>query len=164
MSIRKIISNTFSELSSALAQITEEEYTHHSHHLSGATIGQHVRHVIELFQCLIQGYDRGEVNYELRKRDLRIEQSKSFANSLLLQIETDIQRADKDLTLIAHFGANEEIKINSNFLRELVYNLEHTIHHMALIRVGIVELTKITLPDTFGVAPSTIEYRKICAQ
>lgn len=164
MSIQIIISNTFVELSDALALLTDEEYIKPSLNLSGATIGQHVRHVIELFQCMMQGYDSGIINYENRKRDLTIEQNKSFAISLLQQIESDIEKQNKVLTLIACFGGGEEIKINSNFLRELVYNLEHAIHHMALIRVGIAELTKISLPDTFGVAPSTIEYRKICAQ
>jgi hypothetical protein len=33
-----------------------------------------------------------------------------------------------------------------------------------LIRVGINEIAEITLPDEFGVATSTIKYRKECAQ
>lgn len=164
MSVQIIINNTFTELSDALAQLTDEVYTQPSKHLSGATIGQHTRHIIELFQCLINGYAIADVNYEKRERNLNIEQSKHLAISLLQQIETNIHKADKEIILTASFGGDKEIKINSNFLRELVYNLEHTIHHMALIRVGIAELSEITLPDTFGVAPSTIEYRKICAQ
>ncbi len=164
MSVQKIINNTFAELSDAIAQLTDEAYTKPGKHLSGATIGQHTRHVIELFQCLINGYEYADVNYEKRERDLNIENNKHLAISLLQQIETDIHKADKEIIITACFGGGEEIKINSNFLRELVYNLEHTIHHMALIRVGIAELSEITLPDTFGVAPSTIEYRRICAQ
>lgn len=164
MLVQKAIINTFAELSDAITQLTDEAYTKPSKHLSGATIGQHTRHIIELFQCLINGYDLANVNYEKRKRDLNIEQSKHLAISLLQQIETDIYKADKEIIVTTCFVGDEEIKINSNFLRELVYNLEHTIHHMALIRVGIAELSEIILPDTFGVAPSTIEYRRICAQ
>jgi hypothetical protein len=33
-----------------------------------------------------------------------------------------------------------------------------------LIRVGITEIANIELPDDFGVASSTIKYRKQCAQ
>ena len=45
-----------------------------------------------------------------------------------------------------------------------MYNLEHAIHHHALIKVGLKIMTKIELPESFGVAPSTIQYRKVCAQ
>ncbi|MBS1575551.1 MAG: hypothetical protein JST09_09640 [Bacteroidetes bacterium] len=37
--------------------------------LSGAAIVGHVRHVLEMFVCLQQGYETGMVNYEKRKRD-----------------------------------------------------------------------------------------------
>jgi hypothetical protein len=56
------------------------------------------------------------------------------------------------------------VAIPSNYYREIAYNLEHTIHHMALIRVGINEVSMIELPQDFGVAYSTIKYRQQCAQ
>jgi len=58
----------------------------------------------------------------------------------------------------------EIASIPSNYYRELAYNLEHTIHHMALIRVGVNEVSSIELPVEFGVAYSTVKYRKQCAQ
>lgn len=131
--------------------------------LSNASIGQHTRHVIELYLCLIQGYHTADVSYDRRKRDLRIEQDLPFALEQLSFIQSQLQRPNKSL-IITYELAGETTCLDSNYYREVMYNLEHTIHHHALIKVGIEQITEQTLPASFGVAPSTIQYRKTCAQ
>jgi len=80
-------------------------------------------------------------------------------------ILVEINKPSKTIVLETSLGLqNETVAIESNFDRELVYNLEHAIHHMALIRVGINELTDVIVSEKFGVAPSTIKYRAECAQ
>jgi RNA-binding protein YhbY len=59
---------------------------------------------------------------------------------------------------------NQILEIESNYTRELLYNLEHSIHHQALIKVAILQNNSIIIDENFGVAHSTIEYRKKCAQ
>ena len=59
---------------------------------------------------------------------------------------------------------NNEDSFATSFTRELFYCDEHTIHHLALIRVGINEIGGYQLNESFGVAPSTIKYRQSCAQ
>jgi len=119
-----------------------------------------------LFMELEKGYYSGVVNYENRKRDHRIETDKEFAVELLQKIYATIDRPDKYLLLEASYDEHSEDKltIQSNYYREVVYNLEHTVHHMALIRVGINEVSNVSLPEGFGVASSTTKYRKACAQ
>jgi hypothetical protein len=153
-------------LEQVILQVTDDQYSKPCSTLFKNTIGQHVRHIIELYQCLEQGYDEAVVNYEKRKRDTRIENDKSFAQSLLHEIFRQLDRPDKALTLEACYDdlSTSPIKIDTNYFREVAYNLEHTIHHMALIRVGVSEVTNLQLPDTFGVASSTVKYRKECAQ
>ena len=56
------------------------------------------------------------------------------------------------------------IKIDSNYYRELLYNLEHCIHHQALIKVAVLKNENLKVDANFGVARSTIEYRKQCVQ
>ncbi len=159
-----IISNVLNELTEVIRQLSNREYTERSVNLSGATIGQHTRHIIELFQCLFNGYLSGIVNYENRKRDIRIETDRDVAVHCIDDILSDICKEDKPVILEAVFGGEAIISVASSYNRELIYNLEHAIHHMALIRVGIQELTSISLSEKFGVAPSTIEYRTKCAQ
>ena len=160
------IQHVFVQLSETLNQLSNEEYTRSSQILMKATIGQHVRHIIELFQCLEKGYDAGMVNYEKRKRDYKIETDKQLAVELLKDIYRNIEKPNKEITLEAEDYCDDVqvVSLPSNYYRELAYNLEHTIHHMALIRVGVNEVSKVVLPEEFGVAYSTIKYRQQCAQ
>src|ERR1044071_4493798 len=158
MKIQKAIQNVFVQLSDSLQQLSNAEYTEKCPILFNATIGQHVRHIIELFICLEQGYEKGLINYEKRKRDYTIESNKEVAIELLQQIPAAFHIRDKNLLLEAAYdeNSNDTIIISTNYFRELIYNLEHTVHHMALIRVGINEVSAVKVPEEFGVASSTI--------
>jgi hypothetical protein len=166
MLLKKTIETVFIQLNGLLAEISDADYIQSSDVLFRSTIGQHVRHIIELFQCLENGYEKGIVNYEKRQRDYCIETDRSLASRLLFEIVGNINARNRDIILEAEdYGeGNERIQIPSNYYRELAYNLEHTIHHMALIRAGLRELSSIRLPEEFGVAYSTLKYRQQCAQ
>ena len=166
MQLQKTIQHVFLQLSETLQLLSDTQYIHPSKTLSNATIGQHTRHIIEMFICLEDGYESGIVNYEHRKRDIVIETNKSFAISLLKTICYELGKPNKEMTLEATYNedSNEIIRFVTNYHREIAYNLEHTIHHMALIRVGIKEVSDIILPEDFGVASSTVKHRKQCAQ
>jgi hypothetical protein len=166
MQLQQAIKNVFLQLSDSVNQLSDEQYQRPSQTLFNATIGQHVRHIIELYICLYNGYETGIVNYDKRKRDTRIEQDKSFANELLEMIGFNLEKPDKDLVLESNYAEEPDsvVIVPTNFYREIIYNLEHTVHHMALIRVGINEVSHITVPEGFGTASSTIKYRKTCAQ
>jgi hypothetical protein len=43
----------------------------------------------------------------------------------------------------------EEIRVESNYLRELLYNLEHCIHHQALIKLAVLQNPTILLSENF---------------
>ena len=166
MHLQQAISNVFVQLNDSMDQLTNDQYIQPIPTLSNATIGQHVRHIIELFMCLENGYQVGLVNYEKRKRDYQIETDKDLATLLLKEIYQNIERSNREIFLEAedYCGSTEIVSIPSNYYRELAYNLEHTIHHMALIRVGINEVSAVRLPEEFGVAYSTVKYRQQCAQ
>lgn len=166
MQLQQAVNNAFVQLAGTLQQLSQQEYAQPCNTLFKNTIGQHVRHIIELFQCLENGYDAGVVNYEKRKRDTAIETDKELAGSLLLDIHRGLGKENKSLHLEACYDehSSHPITIDTNYFREIAYNLEHTIHHMALIRVGIQEVATISLPEDFGVASSTVKHRRQCAQ
>jgi uncharacterized damage-inducible protein DinB len=166
MELQKAVQQVFLQLTDSLSRLQPDQYVHSCKNLSGNTIGQHVRHIIEMFQCLDAGYQKGEVDYEKRKRDNQIETDKDFATGLLKEISRQISKENKTLYLLTYYDELQERpeKISTNYYREIAYNLEHTIHHMALIRVGLRELGDLPVDDSYGVALSTLKYRKQCAQ
>jgi len=166
MQLQQAVNNVFVQLADTLDQLSPGEYSKPCNTLFNNTIGQHVRHIVELFQCLEKGYDTNMVNYEKRPRDIAVETDKEFATRSLQDIYKKLSRPNKELVLEACYDehSTEAITITTNYYREIAYNLEHTIHHMALIRVGITEVSGIQLSDDFGVASSTVKYRKQCAQ
>lgn len=157
------LTKTLNELLDLLSQISDTDYSCPCYQLSNATIGEHTRHIIEMFQCLENQYEKGIVNYDIRKRDYLIQTNTDFAQKCILQILNQIEKPNKSLQL-QQIIDGEELLIDTNYNRELLYNLEHCIHHQALIKVAVIQSETIKIDENFGVARSTIEYRKQCAQ
>ncbi len=154
---------TLQELSDLVSKLSDDDYCFPCYELSNATIGEHTRHIIEMFQCLENQYQNGIVNYDNRERNYLIQTNTAFAKECIDVILNQIEKPNKKLQL-QQIIDKEELLIESNYHRELLYNLEHCIHHQALIKVVIIQLTTVDIDKNFGVARSTIEYRKQCAQ
>lgn len=151
------------ELVSLLNQLSDDDFATPCKALSNSTIGEHTRHIIEMFQCLENQYENGVINYDRRNRDYRIQTNTSFALECIEAVKNQLERKNKNITLQQIVDC-EELYIESNYFRELLYNLEHCIHHQALIKVAVLQLAHLQIDEDFGVARSTIEYRKQCAQ
>lgn len=128
------------------------------------TVGQHVRHITEFYLCALRGYENGIVDYDARERNILIEIDKDFTVKTLenVKYQLKILQTDRNLILKSKFGGDETMNIPSSFFRELTYLTEHTIHHLAIIKIGLNEVyPEIEIPKNFGVAHSTIRYQKL---
>ncbi|HSZ72844.1 MAG TPA: hypothetical protein VK750_09210 [Cytophagaceae bacterium] len=162
INIKSVASGTLSQLADFITVMEHQHYTCTSELLLGSSIGQHVRHILEFYSCLKDGYVLQRVNYDLRKRNLSIEQDKMVALSLIIDLIKWIDQVEPiTLMLEGSYEAEEKeiFSILSHVERELVYNIEHTIHHMAIIKIAAVNLYTYELPADFGVASSTLKYR-----
>ena len=168
MPIKNSSNEVLNQLAELINALSDEEFRMELSVLSGNTIGKHVRHIVEMYQCLITAYPLNTVNYDLRERNTQIENDRSYALSCIESISDSLLiLVDKDLDLIVGLSKSDSRfeTVKTTFNRELVYNIEHCIHHMAIIKIAVeVSFNAITIPSDFGVAPSTLRYNEKCAQ
>lgn len=157
------IKANFNQIITLLNQLDSETYSKCHLELSNATIGEHVRHIIEMYQSLLSSYSNGVVNYDKRERNILIQTNIQEAINAITFIVSTIALENKKIIVEQGISATT-FSVDSNYYRELLYNLEHSIHHQALIKVALLKLNAIQIPNDFGVAKSTIEYRSQCAQ
>jgi uncharacterized damage-inducible protein DinB len=148
--------------------LIQEKYTEKIEVLSNSSIGQHIRHIIEFYECLSQGCKEGYINYDDRKRNLLIETLPDYATALISDLQKELENVDLDANIfVIHEIGNEKHEIKTTLARELYYMAEHTVHHFALIKIGINSaFPELKLPENFGIAESTIKYhqsQEICA-
>lgn len=168
MNLIKTNIDILTQLKSLLLQFTNEQYAQPLEVLSNNTVGKHVRHVVEFYECLLKGVHQQEINYDKRERNLQIERDITYTLSIIEGISAALeqQKTDVPIKLAMEYQANETFHVNSTYYRELVYNIEHAIHHFAILSIAVkTSFPNIKLDEHFGTAYSTIQYQeKQCAQ
>jgi hypothetical protein len=169
-SIAQVAATALSDLIHYLSVIDPVTYQSPMDLLSGSSIGQHTRHIIEFYNCLIEQSATGPealINYSLRRRDHLIESEPAHAIHYVRLLCDQIYELNEQQTCLldCHEHGNAGM-VASTIGRELIYNIEHTIHHLAIVKMALKESNPdLTLPEHFGVAPSTIRHRhEACAQ
>lgn len=137
----------------------EGHYSRTSREVFSSTIGQHVRHCVEHYEEFLTAISEGRIlDYEKRPRDLRLETDTGEALRRLTAVRNslgELSDAGHGLEVMDTGAATPAL---SSTAREVQYLLSHTVHHFALIAV-IAGLGGTSVPDNFGVAPSTLQYR-----
>lgn len=143
-----------------IERLHDRLYTHVSHPFTTHGVGGHFRHCIDFYHSFLTAIGTGRINYDHRTRDGRVESNRLFATSELKAMIEGLQQ----LPLTDDPG---EVKVRlegapwsrSSVRRELQFLLSHTIHHYALIALAL-RLQDFEPGEEFGVAPSTLEYRR----
>lgn len=135
-----------------------------------ASVGQHYRHVIEHFQSFIWGLQSGEINYDARNRNVRLQSEVTYGSvatcdvlRVLKRLTDETLGRECDVINTVGYGNAGISKLRSNVGRELAYCAGHAIHHYAIIRL-ISHQMGVTVPAEFGFAPSTLKHRPAAAE
>lgn len=166
---QQIIANLL-ELKQLLVLLTNSQYTQPINSLSGGTIGQHFRHLLEFYKIISETKADEEFSYDNRNREQKIETDSSYTITVIEKLIADFGAFSSfgNTTMKANFTQNEaeSSSFQSTIERELAYCLEHSIHHQALIKVALIDQEiEHLVNDSFGVAYSTLRNNVTsCAQ
>lgn len=148
-------------LQKLIEETPREQYTAGIETLPHSTMGGHVRHILEFFDCFLEGLSNDEIDYTKRKRDLSIEEFPEKAGSKCEAIIAALkniseQQMHRQIYIWSEMQ-EQSSKLSSSISRELEYLFHHMVHHLALIGVYL-RSQGVSLNSEFGVAPSTVKY------
>lgn len=127
---------------------------------SRGSIGGHIRHILEFVQCLLDGFDKGLVDYSARKRDAEIESDRRAALTAISVLSIRLLSLDAfELDSMVRIRSEnaDGVWLCSSLGRELEYLKSHAVHHHALVKERL-DASGIRVDDGFGVAASTQRY------
>jgi len=148
--------------------LEKEQYTASPEIFFGASIGKHYRHIIEFYQSFINGIPTSVINYDKRERNMIIETNLAYCIETIKTIQNqlnEISTMDNKPVEIEYEYDGRVISSVSSTTRELIFCIEHCVHHLAILKLGIHATYKhIALPEHFGVAHSTVQYMQKAAK
>lgn len=162
--------NIINQLINLCENFTAEQYSVPQDLLMHNSIGKHIRHILEFYDLLKNSCIMGcELSYDKREHCSLTEKDNAIAVKRFKEILKWLDQINMNNKLALQVSYSKSKKdnvvIDTNIERELVYNIEHAIHHMAIIRIAIEkEYRGIKLGEDFGVAYSTVKHREgLCA-
>jgi len=133
-----------------------------------ASIGPHLRHCIDHFRLLLDGWQSGSVDYDARPRDPALERNPRAVRDALSEIARGLARIrggdlarEVSVTQSAAPG-RPPVSSPSRLERELVFLSGHTIHHIAIM-VLAARTAGVEIPTRLAVAYSTEAHRDALA-
>jgi hypothetical protein len=153
------------QIQGILDQLSDSQYSLNLDIFNGSSVGMHIRHIFDFYDCIISGCNCDSIDYNDRDRNPNIEQNRVAAIGAFSQMASmalNLNDSNK-ITVITDFSIQENDQrpaVTSSIGRELMYAYDHAVHHLAIIKIGI----KASFPDVIldkhiGVAPSTIKYQ-----
>ncbi|MBK8341436.1 MAG: hypothetical protein IPK99_16315 [Flavobacteriales bacterium] len=147
-----------------LLQLNDDEMARPSDLLFGSSVGQHCRHILEFYECLLGHVREGSFSYDRRRRNLLIETEVTAARASAVRSISLLQelREDKVMAMESELPGSKDMSSQMTTLkRELAYLADHGVHHLAMIRIALEqELAHVAFPEHLGVAASTRNFRQ----
>ena len=156
---------SLANLADHISLLKAEDYGASVPELSGASIGQHVRHCLDHYQTLSNGISRCRLDYDDRARSIDVECDRDcaveLARSLLGEMEPVLRAADLATPMQVRTASSISGQVGwqgSSLGRELQFMVNHTTHHAAMVATSC-RVRGLPVAKEHGVAPSTLRHR-----
>ena len=142
-----------------LSCITDEQYSNTSIAPYNSSIGSHMRHILDVFDCVFEGLNEKNINLINRKRNVLAETCTehgiNYFNKTIEKLQyLKTEDFDKIVKVTDDLGLGV-ISANYTLAAILIQAHSHAIHHFASVGYVISQLG-IQLPDDdFGFNPTT---------
>jgi len=148
-----------------LPQLDDVAYTTSPRAFRPHRVGAHLRHIIEFYQCFLDGLGNSHIDYDARRRDETIERNRKAAagaiENIIASLRTNALVRENCIVWVRMEDAGalqvSDAFMESSVSRELQVLSSHTIHHFALIAMTL-RMHGVDLDPEFGMAPSTLRY------
>ena len=131
-------------------------------------VGKHFRHIYDHFLAVKNGLSVGFIDYNLRNRGERLETDRAESvqrlNIVLQwceQLPQSFEVFDQVIGVESEVDCMREssLAFHSTLARELLYLINHTIHHVAYVKL-LMSTVGVELPASIGLAPSTASFER----
>jgi hypothetical protein len=148
-----------------LDRLDDEVYSTTPRGFAPHRAGAHLRHILEFYRCFLEGLWTSHIDYDSRRRDEAIENSRDAASaaikSIIRSLETSNELRAERIVWVrmedADANAVGDSFMESSISRELQVLSSHTVHHFALIAMTL-RMHGVEMNPDFGMAPSTLRY------
>ncbi|WP_196157478.1 DinB family protein [Reinekea sp. G2M2-21] len=129
-----------------------------------AGIGDHVRHVLDHYRALRNGLVNGQVDYNFRTRNSPEQTDSKQALDNIQELKNwlaQLESVDHRIQVISEINLHrcQSQQMPSTIERELLYLINHSIHHMAYASL-LASTRGVCVPHHIGLAPGTATYER----
>lgn len=165
---RAIISAINENLNQAITLLENIDSTIYNNASVGpyfSSIGSHIRHTLDFFNCIIEGLDDNQIDLTARKRDQKVATNINEAKKSIYNIqETLVSFLDINTDYLIHVTDNlgqGNVTVSYTLDSIMAHANSHAVHHFATIGYMLHQLNISHSIKGFGYNPTTpINQRK----
>lgn len=124
-----------------------------------SSIGAHIRHVLDFFDCIVSGLDSNAIDLTARKRDITLatnkESCKKYIHELQATLNSYVDVNTDYLIHVTDMMGKDKVTVNYTLESILAHANSHATHHFASIGYLLSQLGMPIKISGFGYNPST---------
>lgn len=151
--------HTLQKSKSLLSLLTNEQLSDESVPPYFSCIGSHIRHILDLYDCVLRGINIGQIDLSDRSRDVKMHEDCNYAKDNVIRVMAEIEN-------LTNIDFSSIIKVEDDLglgKVEIEYTIgavfaqanSHAIHHYAIINYILDRLGILIEDETFGYNPTT---------